>query len=575
MFLTPIKNNIDPYNNLKTQIGEKCHLEYAWSNNIYEKIIQLNFQLVRTNNMNINLIQNIYKNLLIEVKKRIDLSFHDYEAKHILILLYKLIIYTRDIIDGKGEYYISYVLLYEFYETINKELAIFVLHYFVYNINNDHPLGSWKDIKYLCNYVNNIDPNSPLIASCIQLINNQLKIDYNIFLNNINVECKQNITLLCKWIPREKSKFGWLYEKLACHYFSKYINNRNQKAILKCKTEYRKIISQLNKYIETTEIKMCSNEWKSIDFMKVPTMTLFKQKKAFLNENKNNDRKICSENFKNHILNAKENMIQLKSDHLDIINFSKYAIELLKDKNYLVNKKIELDLLNLLWNNNSQQNDQLSKMIAIVDLSDSMKGDPKYAALSLGIRIAEKSILGKKLATFSSNPSWINLEDCNNFVSCIKKINEYQHGTNANIYSILDLILESIIENKLTSEEVQDMVIVILSDMQIDKIDIHNKYTLYQSIKLKYKEAGLKINLKPYKIPHIIFWNLRYTNGFPCRFDDLNTTMVSGYNPTILNIFNEKDITSYYATTPYYIFEKLLNNSRYKIFENKINEIYS
>jgi uncharacterized protein with von Willebrand factor type A (vWA) domain len=36
-------------------------------------------------------------------------------------------------------------------------------------------------------------------------------------------------------------------------------------------------------------------------------------------------------------------------------------------------------------------------MIAMVDVSGSMEGDPMNAAIALGIRTAEKSLLGKRV----------------------------------------------------------------------------------------------------------------------------------------------------------------------------------
>ena len=42
--------------NTVSQIGEKGNIEYAWSNNIREKIIQLSFQLTRTKRDTIDLL---------------------------------------------------------------------------------------------------------------------------------------------------------------------------------------------------------------------------------------------------------------------------------------------------------------------------------------------------------------------------------------------------------------------------------------------------------------------------------------------------------------------------------------
>ena len=58
---------------------------------------------------------------------------------------------------------------------------------------------------------------------------------------------------------------------------------RRQKAVLKCKTEYRKILSAINKQIDTVQIKQCSHHWSEIEPSKQTSITMHKQKKAFLN----------------------------------------------------------------------------------------------------------------------------------------------------------------------------------------------------------------------------------------------------------------------------------------------------
>jgi hypothetical protein len=47
-------------------------------------------------------------------------------AKQYLIILYKMIGYTRDIIDGKGEYELSYMMILTWYE-VYPELALFAI----------------------------------------------------------------------------------------------------------------------------------------------------------------------------------------------------------------------------------------------------------------------------------------------------------------------------------------------------------------------------------------------------------------------------------------------------------------
>jgi hypothetical protein len=155
----------------------------------------------------------------------------------------------------------------------------------------------------------------------------------------------------------------------------------------------------------------------------------------------------------------------------------------------------------------------------------------------------------------------------------VKAVYQAPFFLNTNFYAALDLILSSIIENKLEPEKVQDLVLVILSDMQMDCADKNFDKTLYESIKIKYEEAGIKIWGKPYRPPHILFWNLRSTNGFPCISEQVNTSMMSGYNPSVLNGFCEKGMNGLLSSTPWYVLEKNLNNQRYKILEEKAIEV--
>ena len=134
--------------------------------------------------------------------------------------------------------------------------------------------------------------------------------------------------------------------------------------------------------------------------------------------------------------------------------------------------QIELDILNSQWRDNANQKNAngLGNMIAMVDKSGSMSGDPENAATALGIRIAEKSILGKRVMTFNSDPKWIDLDGCNTFTEMVQKINYSNRcaGYSTNFYAALDLILTAIEEHRVPPEEVENMILVILSDMQID-----------------------------------------------------------------------------------------------------------
>ena len=583
--MAALVNALDNYT--PKQFGENGEIEYGFSSSIKELILQLSFQLTRTDKSGLVRLQNTLKMLLKSIKNIIDSKSSLLEEKNLalgyLSILYKMIGHTRDIIDGKGEYNLTYMMIctwYEFYP----ELAKFALKCLVdLGDKNIHQYGSWKDIKYFCDYFKTeycqyykncceIDKH-PLVQYAIKLVNKQIRNDYTNHIANSN-----DISLAAKWVPREKSRFEWLFHSLATEYFKEYLttantDDRKQLALLKCKTQYRKMLSLLNKKIDTLQIKQCGNVWSEIDFNKVTSISLSKQKKAFLNIKKdgeirypdNNDRVNCAEHFNEHVLKSLKGEVEMKGKRVGMADFTKQALELIHK-----GSQVEKDLLNSQWRDNSSQTGALGKMIAMVDVSGSMEGDPMNVAIALGIRIADKSAIGHRVMTFSSKPTWVNLEPYGDFISQVRVIKDANWGMNTNFYAALDLILDAIIQNKMSPIDVQDMVLVVLSDMQMDAGDDCDKQTLYDTMLAKYEAAGIRVHGAPYKPPHILFWNLRSTSGFPSLSTQPNTSMMSGFSPALLNLFCDQGLEALQTCTPWSLLEKSLANERYKIMSDKL-----
>lgn len=555
------------------QIGENGHCEYAWSNDIRERIVQLSFQLTRTKD--IDYLANQFELLLIDLPKRQSLLKEEYVEY--MSLIYKMVGYTRDIIDGKGEYLLSYMLLF-IWNKYYPELAKFALKQFVILDDNIalHQYGSWKDIKYLYKYANDrkfTDKNSQdLVEYGIQLVNDQLIVDLT----------SKNPSLVAKWVPREKSQFSDLFDKMAIHYFSNYLASAKTesariKAISKAKMDYRKIISGINRTLDTVQIKQCANTWSQIDPEKQTSITMHKQKKSFLNLKADgsqrcelNDRIICASNFNEFVARAARNECEIKGKRIGLNDFTKEALKLLDTG---VKDGPEADILNAQWVNNSLETGALGKMIAMVDVSGSMDGEPLHAAIALGLRVAEKSMLGKRVLTFSALPRWINLEGCNTFIDMVYNVNNANFGLNTNFYKALMLILDAIVANKMASEDVEDMVLAVFSDMQIDEAKSEEDNTMMDLIESQYSQAGIKVCGKPYKSPHILFWNLRSTSGFPTLSLQKNASMMSGFSPALLNLFCEEGLTALQSCTPWSLLVKALSNERYKVLDNKIRDV--
>jgi hypothetical protein len=174
--------------------------------------------------------------------------------------------------------------------------------------------------------------------------------------------------------------------------------------------------------------------------------------------------------------------------------------------------------------------------------------------------------------TFSSVPTWVNLEPYPDFVSQVEVVKHADWGMNTNFKAALNLILDAIIQNKMAPEDVQNMILVVLSDMQMDEGDRCDKEALYNEMEESYAAAGVRVQGKPYKPPHILFWNLRSTTGFPSLSSQANCSMMSGFSPALLNLFCEQGLDAFQSCTPWSVLEKTLENERYKIMADRLEQ---
>ena len=594
-----------------TNLGENDHSQYAPASNenYTEKIVQFNFQCTRNETRNetrtTGPLSSILRGLLqsLSVPKRNPVEETDRKTN--LGLLYAMIGYTRDIIDGKGEYTLAYMMIMTWFEFF-PDLAVFAVKTFVdesihtsethasetHTSEKDpstHPYGSWKDIKYLCAYVRDHTKNArhPIILAAVRIMNDQLRQD------TIQTD-NSKLSLAGKWTARQgNAKFGWLFPILAEQYFPQYAESAKhqpaekrteslRKAGLKGKTDYRKLCSALNARLDTIQIKQCANIWAKIDHSKTTSITVSKQKKALLNvvkkgteqRSEDPDRVQCAENFKEYIDTLKKEGKEVKGARVGMADFTKTGISLISQRSQVHHAipeslRLEIDILNSQWRDNSKLTGALGNMIAMVDTSGSMDGDPLHVALALGIRIAEKSALGKRFMTFNVAPTWVSLEGDNTFLEMLKTSSHTSWGMNTNFYAALNLIATAIrLSPTVTVDDCQNMVLVILSDMQMDAGDNSWK-SVYSGIEAVYAELGIRkfgVSIRP---PHILFWNLRSTDGFPSLSSQANVSMMSGFSPAILNVFCEKGMEALQACTPWSLLKETLNKPRYDPMRTK------
>jgi hypothetical protein len=573
--------------------GENGHIQNKWNiTDIRETITQFQFQCVR--NANIFDLKFRFEEIIIRT-----LVLHDmYERIEILALLYKLIAHTRDIKNGKGECSISYMMLYV-WSNFFPELAKYMLRQFVISDNSEHPFGSWKDLKYFLNYClceSNNNFEHPMILAGLDLYVLQIRKEKECISNKLGENDHLQLSLCNKWEPRENSsKFGWIHEKIAMLYFPHYIESvKNvpierqatvmERAIRKAKMDLRKIVSAINRVLDTPQIKQCAKRWSEIDHNKTTSVTIHRQKNAFMNIDKPGnvrsnepDRIKCAENFKEYVETKIKTGKNIKGGCIGINEFVKQAIACLNKEMYhdFAGNSLEKEIINSQWCDNSTSTNSLPDMIAVCDVSGSMDGDPLYVSIGMGIRVAEKSKLGPRVLTFSETPTWVDLSDCNTFTDKVQRLKSAKWGANTNFYATLNLILDSIVEKKLCPTDVENMILIIFSDMQMNKADDQYTDNLHKNIQRAYHDTGVKLWGVPFKCPHIVFWNLRYTGGFPTFSKSENASMMSGFNPNLLNIFCENGVNALEKITPFLMLEKTLESPRYYRLEEIAREYFT
>lgn len=557
-----------------------------------EKMLDLSFKLVR--NFSKEEIHKYIEDVYNQLSERTVESSKFIET---LVNLYVLAFSTRDCRGGKGEKLIFYHFLLKLY-TIHPSSTIAMLHFIPH-------FGYYKDFFLILELVSN-EQNilyKPLSMAIINLIGEQIKKDYE----NINLG-REKISLLSKFMPREKSKFHVNNPRKFKNIIIKIHELIQPEINLTPNHNYRLIISRLTKVLDVTETKMCGKRYASIDFSSVPSICLKKNTSAFLNE-----KGTVNPNFSetgNRYPNDSDR-IEARKNFIDNIKSDKklnagqlFPHQIVESIFSMRSDKVKALLYQKQWdsvkdNMNKQINDYLSSsdkkplisfgnLVPLVDVSGSMSGTPMLVAISLGILIAEQSheAFRNSFITFESHPSWVKFTENMSITEKVTITRNAPWGTSTNVLAAIDLIIEKIKKYNLKENEVPD--IIIFSDMQFNQADSSSKKSgpIHKILKEKFRTLGISLNGKPYKPPRIIYWNLRSSIGFPAESDEENVLLLSGFSPALFKYLflngskNEDDSkdNDNNKSNPLEGLEKILADPRYfnirTEFSNKSLELF-
>ena len=529
-----------------------------------------------------------------DVLSRIKYDLPTQHRSTYLGLFYRLIGYVRSIVSGKGDHHFAYLMLfvwYKYYPT----LAVYALHRFVVCTEGQHTVfGSWRDIKYLCQFIKSSSANGQdhsFIDVCCEFVNTQLDSDLQIHHVYALPKHNQTISNVAKWIPRENKQFDWLYHKLVLHWTKKnkpfILSSANDRsylaAISKSSRIYRKKIASLNKTIDTTQIKQCARNRRNIIPQHVSRYTQMKQPNLVFGygETDTDDRRSCSQHFKEWLdFNLANDDCQAtpstgRSSYvtpLPIYHYVKMARQLIANSSNLLAADVlsQTDILDKQWTAMSKSfiPRQGGYSIPVIDVSDimySLNSDCYYSSIGYAILVAQCSSISNRILIVGNRPIWINLDTTSGFVSIVEHIHSAvssAYCTNANFNKAFHLIANTICDAKLKYHDIRNLRLVIFSTFS----QLSNNGSFYNDILTIFAEHSIQI-------PFIAFWNVskRLGNSLPCSIHQHSSIMISGFSPFIFNTMLQK--FKRYHTNPFHAVCNILRNPHYDILEDYISRL--
>lgn len=543
-----------------------------------EEIVWLFFQMSRKNNTDI--ITSRTKNFLQFLKNILDGKNTSIINKDptvwlsYLNQLFTLIAFVRDSFLGLGEHDLFYSFIYtvfEFFPSFSLSAIDWVVQPLEYDLHNRN-LGSWRDIKFLCQLVyqkSYLRAEHPIIKHCVFIVNQQLHHDIETWKFSKNSYSIYHISNVSKHIPREKTRFGWFYQLLAIDWVKKHqpfifkythTDTSYQKAVTKSKRTYRKIISYLNKHLSTPEISICKK--KNIETPFISYHTFFKNSYLLSNQN------TCLPFHKNISLPPSNNPSFFFQGH----NFSSVGIEYIIKKcvhihhNPTSATSTEIQIINSLWKNYFIKNYTFNDfIIPLLDVSNCTNNDAFFAAMGNSILLSYYSFFPCRILAVDKFPTWITIDKNASIVEQVSQIiNSIYNMSNTipNFKKAFNLIASSFKQINTKNHYIDKIKLVLLSQFF--------QTCYYEDLLNSFVYFWFSAT------PTLIFWNFSNQDSTELPFNIQNNKCfaLSGFSQkqiyNILYLTNNKSVSDSYSFVC-----KVLSNNRYSKFYDVGSLLYS
>ena len=484
------------------------------------KLLDLNFAVTSFRNKSDKAIEDAFAKAFYEDK----------------LLAIKWLFYSRDREEGIGERRLFRVAL-KWLATEQPKIAKAVFGLAPY-------YGRFDDIWCLL--------DTDLKEDVIAYIGKQLREDIENMHNN------KPCSLLAKWLPSSNvsSKETKRLSKILYTSFS--MTERN----------YRKMLSELRKYLNVIEVKMSAKEWSEIDYNAVPSRANLIYNGAFLRNDEERRRAYLA------ALERGDKGVKINGS----VNFPHDIVHRYMNSSGWSRSVKSLDTtLEQLWKALPDFVNGQGNTICVADGSGSMTttiGGTNVSALSvanaLAIYFAEHSNgeFKDNYITFSNRPQLVDFSGAKTLREKISIALRHNEVADTNIEAVFDLLLKTAVSKNLSQEEIPANVLV-LSDMEFNSCATCNgggyrsmRKTLFREIEQKWNNAG-------YKMPKCTFWNLCSRTGtLPVnQHENFPVALVSGFSPAICKMVLSGKLD------PFECLVEQLNSERYQIVEEAVKEV--
>ena len=310
------------------------------------------------------------------------------------------------------------------------------------------------------------------------------------------------------------------------------------------------VVSGIRKKLELVESKMCAGDWSDINYEHVPSKANLNYKDAFMKHDEQRRRAFLDKVLKGE---AKIN---------SGVNFPHDVVQ---KYGYCPSRKD--DAVEALWNNlKNTLTDTASNIMVVRDGSGSMTsriGGTQISALTvataLSIYFSERQSgeFKDKFITFSNRPKYVDLSKCKSLFEKIRTCYAYDECSNTDIEATFDLILKTAVQNKLSQEEIPNLLIV--SDMEFDGATTLGWHASESAFTPLFKTIEKKFAAYGYKLPKLIFWNVMSRTGtIPMKENAAGVGLVSGFSTNVVKAVLSDELD------PYASIVKILNSPRYE-----------